>query len=104
MNTGRGCGSTTLDIDKCLEINGLYKSDIDLYLLHQGSKYIIDNLVPRLGVDEDKVPFLAAETGNTISSSIPLMLEQYMDTDEKTILISGFGVGLSWATSVLERV
>jgi 3-oxoacyl-[acyl-carrier-protein] synthase-3 len=91
-------------IDKCLEINGLHKNDIDLYLLHQGSKYIIDNLVPILDVDEDKVPFLAAETGNTVSSSIPLMLEQYMDTDEKTILISGFGVGLSWATSVLERV
>jgi 3-oxoacyl-[acyl-carrier-protein] synthase-3 len=91
-------------IEKCLEKNGLNKSDIDLYLLHQGSKYIIDNLVPILGVDADKVPFLAAETGNTVSSSIPLMLEQTMDTDEKMILISGFGVGLSWATSVLERV
>ena len=91
-------------IEKCLEKNGLNKSDIDLYLLHQGSKYIIDNLVPILGVDADKVPFLAAETGNTVSSSIPLMLEQAMDTDEKMILISGFGVGLSWATSVLERI
>jgi 3-oxoacyl-[acyl-carrier-protein] synthase-3 len=91
-------------IDKCLEKNGLDKNDIDLYLLHQGSKYIIDNLAPLLGVDADKVPFLAAETGNTVSSSIPLMLEQYMDTNEEKILISGFGVGLSWATSVLERV
>lgn len=90
-------------VEKCLELNGLDKEDIDLYLMHQGSKYIVDNLVPALGVEEARVPFLAAETGNTVSSSIPLMLEQYMDTDEKTILISGFGVGLSWATSVLER-
>lgn len=91
-------------IKKCLEVNGLDKKDVDLYLLHQGSKYIIDNLVPILGVDEEKVPFLAAETGNTVSSSIPLMLEQYMGSNEKIILISGFGVGLSWATSILERV
>lgn len=91
-------------IEKCLALNELDKNDVDLYLLHQGSKYIVDNLVPLLDVLEDKVPFLAAETGNTISSSIPLMLEHYMDSHEKTILISGFGVGLSWATSVLERV
>lgn len=90
-------------VEKCLELNGLGKNDVDLYLMHQGSKYIIDNLVPALGVDAARVPFLAAETGNTVSSSIPLMLEQYMETDEKIILISGFGVGLSWATSVLER-
>jgi len=93
-----------LQIEKCLEMNGLDKNDVDLYLLHQGSKYIIDNLIPLLGINADKVPFLAAETGNTVSSSIPLMLEHYMDSTEKTILISGFGVGLSWATSVLERV
>jgi 3-oxoacyl-[acyl-carrier-protein] synthase-3 len=91
-------------IEKCLERNGLDKDEVDLYLLHQGSKFIVDNLILALGVEADKVPFLAAETGNTVSSSIPLMLEQYMKTGEKTILISGFGVGLSWATSILERV
>ena len=91
-------------VEKCLELNGLGKDEVDLYLMHQGSKYIVDNLVPLLDVPAGKVPFLAAETGNTVSSSIPLMLERYMDSDEKTILISGFGVGLSWATSILERV
>ena len=90
-------------VEKCLELNGLDKDDVDVYLMHQGSKYIVDNLVPKLGVDAAKVPFLAADTGNTVSSSIPLMLERYMDGAEKTILICGFGVGLSWATSILER-
>ena len=91
-------------VTKCLERNGLDKHDVDLYLMHQGSKFIIDNLIPALGVSAEKVPFMAAETGNTVSSSIPLMLESYMTSKEKLILISGFGVGLSWATSVLERV
>jgi 3-oxoacyl-[acyl-carrier-protein] synthase-3 len=91
-------------VAKCLKLNAMEKDDIDLYLMHQGSKYIVDNLVPLLGVDAVKVPFMAAETGNTGSSTIPLMLEQHMDTSEKYILISGFGAGLSWATSILERV
>ena len=91
-------------VEKCLRLNGLNKEQVDLYLMHQGSRYIVDNLVPLLDVEPGKVPFLAARTGNTVSSSIPLMLEQYMDSDEKIILISGFGVGLSWATSILNRV
>lgn len=91
-------------IEKCLALNGMAKEDVDLYLLHQGSKYIVDNLITALNVDAQKVPFTAGEIGNTVSSSIPLMLEHFMDTREKYILISGFGVGLSWATSILERV
>lgn len=90
-------------VEKCLQLNGLEREQVDLFLLHQGSKYIVDNLVPLLDVDPAKVPFLAAKTGNTVSSSIPLMLEEYLDSEEKTIVIAGFGVGLSWATSVLHR-
>jgi 3-oxoacyl-[acyl-carrier-protein] synthase III len=91
-------------VEKCLALNGMDKDNVDLFLLHQGSKYIIDNLVTALGVDAKKVPFMAGKTGNTVSSSIPLMLEHYVSSEEKYILISGFGVGLSWATSILERV
>lgn len=91
-------------VEACLLANEMTKNDIDLFLFHQGSKYIVDNLTAKLKIEPEKAPFLAAEIGNTVSSTIPLMLEQYMDSDEKYILISGFGVGLSWATSVLERV
>jgi 3-oxoacyl-[acyl-carrier-protein] synthase III len=91
-------------VTKCLARNEMDKEDVDLYLMHQGSKYIVDALVEALGVDATKVPFMAAETGNTVSSSIPLMLQHYMKSEERHILISGFGVGLSWATSILERV
>lgn len=91
-------------VEKCLELNAIEKDDVDLFLLHQGSKFIVDNLIPQLSIAAEKAPFLAAETGNTVSSSIPLMLEQYFESTEQTIVISGFGVGLSWATSLLKRV
>jgi 3-oxoacyl-[acyl-carrier-protein] synthase-3 len=90
-------------IAQCLSLNELDKDEVDVYLLHQGSKYIVDNLVPLIDVDTARVPFMAAESGNTVSSSIPMMLESYLNGSEKVILISGFGVGLSWATSILKR-
>jgi 3-oxoacyl-[acyl-carrier-protein] synthase-3 len=78
--------------------------DIDLFIFHQGSKYMVELLIRRLGLDPRKVPILIDETGNTVSSSVPLILEDYLlEREYKTIIISGFGVGLSWASAVLTR-
>ncbi|MBW2085053.1 MAG: ketoacyl-ACP synthase III [Deltaproteobacteria bacterium] len=91
-------------LERCLGANGLKKGDIDLFLLHQASKYIIDNLCKRMKLDVGKVPFLVKEYGNTVSSSIPIVLREYLNkADKKNILICGFGVGLSIAASVLRR-
>jgi 3-oxoacyl-[acyl-carrier-protein] synthase-3 len=75
---------------------------IDLVLLHQGSRYIVDTLAKRLGA-EDKVPFYASEYGNTVSSSIPMLIAEHVPPTAKRLLLSGFGVGLAWATCLLER-
>lgn len=91
-------------VDKCLEKNGFKKEDIDLFLLHQASKYIVDNLCRRMKLEPEKTPFVIKNYGNTISSSIPMMLRDYLeDTTKKNILICGFGVGLSIACSILRR-
>ncbi len=90
-------------IKKLAEESGLELDEIDLFVLHQGSKYILDKLTTRLDVDPAKVPSNLSEIGNTVSSSIPLILENHLDTSEKNILISGFGVGLSWASALLCR-
>ena len=91
-------------VDKCLEKNGFKKEDIDLFLLHQASKYIVDNLCRRMKLEPEKTPFVIKDYGNTISSSIPMMLRDYLeDITKKNILICGFGVGLSIACSILRR-
>jgi 3-oxoacyl-[acyl-carrier-protein] synthase-3 len=77
---------------------------IDLFILHQGSKYIVDTIADRLKVPAEKVPFLSTEYGNTVSSSIPLILEQYLnDIDIKAALLCGFGLGFSWGSTVISR-
>lgn len=80
----------------------LTMDDIDLFLMHQGSRFIVDNLARKLGLPAARVPFEAAQTGNTVSSSLPLLLERRMDAPLDRILLSGFGVGLSWATMLVE--
>ena len=87
----------------CIKANDLSIDAIDLFLLHQASRYIVINLRKKLGLPEKKAPFLAAEFGNTVSSTIPLMLESCLDKKMKHILLSGFGVGLSWASTVIKR-
>lgn len=75
------------------ELN-LTKEDISLFAFHQPNKIILDSLADRrLYVPREKLPFVAAETGNTSSASIPLLLSTY-DYDLSKVLCAGFGVGL----------
>jgi 3-oxoacyl-[acyl-carrier-protein] synthase-3 len=83
----------------------LTSAEIDLFLFHQGSKFIVDTLRKRLELPVEKVPLRLTEQGNTVSSSIPLLLEEQLARrDISRVVISGFGVGLSWASGLLERV
>lgn len=89
-------------VERILHNSKLTMSDIDIVLLHQGSRFIVETLSKRIRAEE-KTPFVTANYGNTVSSSIPMMLEECNLNDVNTILCSGFGVGLSWATCILER-
>ncbi len=94
-------------IRRLLERHDLREDDIDLFLLHPGSKYLIDIMRGELGVtEEDRLPFEASEYGNTGASSIPLMLASRLDAGcpKARILMSGFGAGFSWGTCLLERI
>jgi 3-oxoacyl-[acyl-carrier-protein] synthase III len=91
------------NINAMLAANGLSLNEIDYFALHQGSRYIVDTIRKRLGIAEDRAPFVAADYGNTVCSSIPIMLSK-ANVKLRHIVIAGFGVGLSWASSVLYRV
>lgn len=87
-----------------LDDNELTVDAIDLFLLHQGSAAIVDVIARKVGGDKSKYILDIDATGNTVSSTIPILLEKQLNNIEnKKIIISGFGVGLSWATNLLER-
>jgi 3-oxoacyl-[acyl-carrier-protein] synthase III len=89
---------------RCLDLNQLVVSNIDWFVFHQASRFLLETLADRMGLPRDKVPIRIADTGNTVSSTIPMVLADMIARGEHagcTVLISGFGVGLSWATNVL---
>ena len=92
------------EISALLKNSGLKPADIDLFCFHQASKYLLDTLCKRLDLPKLKVPIKMFDFGNTVSSSIPLVLEDYLgDREVRRMLLCGFGVGLSVATCIIER-
>ncbi|UTL79898.1 ketoacyl-ACP synthase III [Pseudomonas putida] len=93
-------------LHQLLEASELQAHDIDLYCLHQGSAAIVDAVSARFVEGEHKQKFVKdmVETGNTVSSSIPLLLEKHvLGSQHKRVALSGFGVGLSWGSAIIER-
>ena len=93
------------NIIEMLEENQLTLDQVDIFLLHQGSLHIVNSIADTLGISREKCPFHSSEYGNTVSSSIPMLLHREFNNQSiKTAVLSGFGVGLSWASTILKRV
>jgi 3-oxoacyl-[acyl-carrier-protein] synthase III len=77
---------------------------IDYFLFHQANKFMIDFFRKKLKIAEDKVPISLDKFGNVSSATIPLTIVNNLKDkiENKKILLSGFGAGLSWATAVLD--
>jgi 3-oxoacyl-[acyl-carrier-protein] synthase III len=93
------------DIARLLDRAQLKKEDVDCFLFHQGSRYIVETLAKRIGLEKNKVRMDILRTGNTVSSSIPLLLQEEINNPMvRTLVLSGFGVGLSWSSCVCNKV
>jgi 3-oxoacyl-[acyl-carrier-protein] synthase-3 len=93
-------------IVKTLNKNNLSKGDIDLFILHQANKFILDKLRIVSEIDEEKFYTYFENCGNTVSSTIPIAIyHAQLDNKFKTnnhILLAGFGVGYSWGGVILK--
>lgn len=73
--------------------------DYDGLILHQANKQIIKTMARRLKADMSKVPMTIEHLANTDGPSVTLtMVDAYAGRQEKQLklLVSAFGVGLSW--------
>lgn len=96
------------EIKKVCNLNDILLSDINYFVLHQASSYVIQSIAKRTGLQGD-IRFIDYLDifGNTVSSSIPIALKKLMNENglvNQNILISGFGVGLSWGSSLLKTL
>ena len=93
-------------VDQTLEKNEINKEDIDLFVFHQANKYMLNFLRKKIKIPEEKFYHYMDNVGNTVSSTIPIALYEAMKdksiTARQKVLLAGFGVGYSWAGTILE--
>ena len=73
---------------------------LDYLIFHQANKFMTDFFVKKLKFSPDKVPYCIDRFGNTSSSSIPLTIASELSgiQKNKSVIMCGFGAGLSWGT------
>ena len=92
-------------INMLLDKSNLKIEDIDLFVFHQASKLVLENLIRTMSLDKDKVFINLKYVGNTVSASIPIALKdaetQGRLKNGDTIMLVGFGVGWSWGATLV---
>ena len=80
--------------------------DVDAFIFHQASKVTLDYLSAALKIDADKMYSNIHDVGNLVSASIPVALKMAIHQGRikagDHIVISGFGVGLSWGSMLIK--
>lgn len=92
-------------LKKILEKNHLEKEQIDYFVFHQANKFMLNTIRKVCVLPKEKFYVNLEETGNTVSSTVLIGLKQCLDTGtinkNMRVMVSGFGVGLSWGGTVL---
>ena len=92
-------------INMLLDKSSLRIKDIDLFVFHQASKLVLENIIRIMSLDKDKVYINLKNVGNTVSATIPIALKdaenQGRIKDGDRVMLVGFGVGLSWGATLI---
>ena len=85
----------------------LISDQIDQYFLHQASGLAIDAISQKLNIGQEKVYVNIGQIGNTVSSSLPILIKDYFSSATlapgSKVILCGFGVGFSWG-SILATI
>lgn len=95
------------DIKNTLEYTQRDKDSFDYLIFHQANSFINTHVAKKLKLDMEKIPSTIEKYGNTSSVSVPLTIVSELKdkmAGEKSLLLSAFGVGMTWATAVVPFV
>jgi 3-oxoacyl-[acyl-carrier-protein] synthase III len=91
-------------IRNLLEKSGLTIDEVDHFVFHQPNVFLNETLRKKIGIPQEKFIHYMAETGNTVQSTIPIALYELMKQKKiksgDTVVLAGFGVGLSWIATI----
>ena len=95
------------NIEELLNYSNLKTNKIDLFLFHQANKFILENIAIKLKIPTEKISTRTlTQYGNQCGASIPCTIsnvyQKEVSQKENKCLLSGFGVGLSWGSSIID--
>ena len=92
-------------VSHLLEEKNLSYDDIDYFVFHQANRIVLETIGKKLRIPDEKIIIELNDVGNTVSSTIPISIKKSMDKGiikkGDTIMVAGFGVGLSWGGSII---
>lgn len=95
-----------LNVEEALRKAHLAVEDVELFVLHQANRRIIEGISKRLGADISLFPMNLDQVGNTSSAAIPLLLDRLNRQGRlrrgMRLVLSGFGAGLTCGACVME--
>lgn len=93
-------------VENVLKKNNRTLDEIDYFVFHQANKYMLNTLRRSCGIPKEKFHADLTTKGNTVSSTVMIGLRECLDNGiiqpGMDVLVTGFGVGLSWAGTVLK--
>ncbi|ACA85955.1 3-oxoacyl-ACP synthase III family protein [Shewanella woodyi] len=92
-------------VDALLELAGFEREQIDHVIFHQANKFMLEQLRKKCKFNDEKFLTSYEFFGNTVSSTIPLGINEAIKADKfnpgDKIMLVGFGVGYSWAGTII---
>jgi 3-oxoacyl-[acyl-carrier-protein] synthase-3 len=90
---------------QCLDQAGLKEEDISWLIPHQANIRIIEAIAKRFQVASERVFITVHKYGNTSASSVGIALDELLTEREispgDNILLTAFGAGLTWGSTIL---
>ena len=85
---------------------GVTVDEVDLVIPHQANQRITDAVASRLDIPEEKVYSNIAWHGNTSSASIPIAMDECIETGKikegSLVVLTAFGGGVTWGGTVIR--
>ena len=93
-------------VQELLTQSGKDRNDIDLFVFHQANQYMLEHLRKKLKIPTERFFVGMRHCGNTVSCTIPIALRQAIDQGRlkpgHLVMVVGFGVGYSWAATLIR--
>ncbi len=95
-------------VQQVLQDAGATEEEVQYYLVHQATFKMLDLLRKQMNTDEQRMPLMFQNVGNTVSSTVPILInqmreKQMFDASKPSVMI-GFGVGLSWSACAWQDI